>query len=387
MHNILILRVEFLPKGHGNMGQAESKEPQRQTDQYEQIHQIVAREFTIEEGLIEYNTPTFYVAPTQNLKQAFLRLYRQLDSMQFVPLLRKREGRLMLQVVPKPRVKPSRPWINIVLLVATVATTLITGYFDSLDAIEFAPGLMPAPWVGAAMFSAAVMFILGAHEMGHKLTANRHKIDATYPYFIPGLPPFGTFGAVIQEKSLPPSSDSLFDLGISGPMIGFLATVIVTIVGVRLSVLLPEVPPGVAASPIPEFFGIPLPLLFGVTLIFFPPAGSGYFLVLHPVLQAGYIGMIVTMLNLMPVGQLDGGHIAHVLFGERARLVLAMVAIAALLLTGFWLMAILAFLIARVRHPDPLNGVSGLSRSRKSATFLAVVVFVLTLPPLTFSLF
>lgn len=369
------------------MGEPESTQPQAQAVQYEQIRQMVAAEFNVEESAIEFGAPNFYVAAAEGLKQAFLRLYKKLDSLQLVPVLRKREGRLMLQVVPKPPAKPSRPWINIVLLVATIATTLVTGYIDSLDSMEFAPGLMPSPWVGAAMFSAAVMFILGAHEMGHKLTANRHKIEATYPYFIPGLPPLGTFGAVIQEKSLPPSRDSLFDLGMSGPIIGFLATAIVTIVGVRLSVLLPEVPPGVQASPIPEFLGVPLPFLFGVVLILFPPAGSGSFIVLHPVLQAGYIGMIVTMLNLMPVGQLDGGHIAHVLLGERARLVLAVVAIVTLLFTGFWLMAILAFLIARVRHPDPLNAVSGLSRSRRLMTVAAVVVFVLTLPPLTFSLF
>jgi membrane-associated protease RseP (regulator of RpoE activity) len=368
------------------MGEPESQ-PQPQTAQYEQIHQIVAAEFTVEEGIAGYDTPTFYVAPKDDLKQAFLRLYRRLDSMQFVPLLRKRENRLMLQIVPKPPVKRSRPWINIVLLVATIVTTLVTGYLNSLTAMEAMPELMPNPWIGAVMFSAAVMLILGAHEMGHKLTANRHKIEATYPYFIPGLPPLGTFGAVIQEKSLPPSKDSLFDLGLSGPVIGFIATVIVTIIGVQLSVLLPEVPSGVQASPIPEFFGIPLPLLFGFILIVFPPAGSGSFIWLHPVFQAGYIGMIVTMLNIMPIGQLDGGHIVHVLLGERARLVVAFVAIVTLLLTGFWLMAILAFLIARVRHPDPLDGVSGLSASRKLATVLAIAIFVLTLPPLTLSLF
>jgi len=369
------------------MGEFESTQPQPYTVQYEQIHQVVTAEFSVEEGFIEYNTPTFYVAPKQNLKQAFRRLYRRLDPMQLVPLLRKRENRLMLQIVPKPPVRHSRPIINIVLLLATVGTTLVTGYLDSLDSMQLMPELMPNPWIGAVMFSAAIMFILGAHEMGHKFTANRHKIEATYPYFIPGLPPLGTFGAVIQEKSLPPSKDSLFDLGLSGPVIGFIATVIVTIIGVQLSVLLPEAPLGAQVSPIPEFFGIPLPLLFGVILILFPPAGSGSFIWLHPVFYAGYIGMIVTMLNIMPIGQLDGGHIAHVLLGERARLVVAFVAIVTLLLTGFWLMAILAFLIARVRHPDPLDGVSKLSASRRLATVLVIIIFVLTLPPLTLSLF
>jgi len=361
---------------------AESTQPPAEALQYEQIRQIVSAEFTIEEGFIEYNTPTFYVTPPVSLKQAFLRLYKQLNSMQLVPVLRKRENRVMLQVVPKPPVRPNRPLINLALLVATVGTTLITGYLLSLSSAELLPELMPNPWIGAIMFSVAVMSILGAHEMGHKLTANKHKIEATYPYFIPGLPPLGTFGAVIQEKSLPPTKDSLFDLGISGPLIGFIATIIVTVIGVQLSVLLQEAPPSSQVVPLPELFGIPLPFLFGFILILFPPAGSGSIIWLHPVVQAGYIGMIVTMVNLMPVGQLDGGHIAHVLLGEKTRLIMSIIAILALVFAGYWFMAILAFLIARVRHPDPLDGVSKLSTSRKLTTVVAIVVFVLSFVPL-----
>jgi len=218
------------------METAESTQPKAEAIQYEQIHSMVAADFSVEEGFIEYNAPTFYVTLKPNVKQAFLRFYKQLNSMHLVPVLRKRENRVMLQVIPKPPVKPNRPLINLVLLVATIGTTLVTGYLFSSGWTQF----MPNPWLGAVMFSAAVMSILGAHEMGHKLMANRHKIEATYPYFIPGLPPLGTFGAVIQEKSLPPNKDSLFDLGLSGPVAGFIVTIIVTIIGVQLSVLLPE---------------------------------------------------------------------------------------------------------------------------------------------------
>ena len=365
------------------MAETGSTQPQSESGQYEQIHKAVAAEFTVEEGFIEYNTPTFYITLQPNLKQAFLRLYKQLDSRQLVPVLRKRENRLMLQVVPTPPVKPNRSIINIVLLVATIGTTLISGYLLSLGSNRLMPQLMPNPWVGAVLFSTAIMSILGAHEMGHKLTANKHKIEATYPYFIPGLPPLGTFGAVIQEKSLPPNKDSLFDLGISGPLIGFVATIIVTIIGVRLSVLLPEAPLGADLVPLAELFGIPLPFLFGFILILFPPAGNGSIIWLHPVVQAGYIGMIVTMLNLMPVGQLDGGHIAQVLFGEKARFVLSSIAILALVFAGYWFMAILAFLIARLRHPDPLDGVSKLSTNRKLGTIIVIAIFLLSAAPLT----
>jgi len=355
------------------METGEPTQPTTEMLQYEQIHQMVAAEFPIEEGFIEYNTPTFYVTPQPNLKQAFLRLYKQLNSMQLVPILRKRENRITLQVIPKPPTKPSRPLINLILLVATIGTTLITGYFLFET--------MPNPWIGAIMFSIAVMSIMGAHEMGHKLTANRHKIEATYPYFIPGTPPWGTFGAVIQQKSLPPNRDALFDLGLSGPIIGFIATTVVLIIGTLISNvrIVQELPSG----------SFPLPLLLDFLvnmLIKLPPILPGdYVLIeLHPLTYAGIIGMVVTMLNLMPVGQLDGGHITHVLLGEKTRLVVSFIAIIALVLTGFWLMAILALLIARIPHPDPLDGVSKLSTSRKIAAVLVIVIFVLcvlSIPP------
>jgi len=347
----------------------DSEPPQQPLDtmQYEQIHSIVTAEFNVEEGFIEYDTPTFYVSSKPDLKQAFMRLYEQLDSKQLVPVLRRRENRLMLQVVPKPAVRPSRPVINLVLLIATIGTTLLTGYMLSET--------LPNPLEGAVSFSAALMSILIAHEMGHKLAANRHKVESTYPYFIPGIPPFPTFGAVIQQKSLPPNRDALFDLGMSGPVLGFLITIVVTIIGIPMSTISTpqELPLGV--------FQPPLLLDFLVNaLLTIPPVTGPNFVVieLHPLAFAGYIGMVVTMLNLIPVGQLDGGHVAHVLLGEKARTVLSMVSLIGLLFIS-WPMAFIAFFISRVRHPPPLDDVSKLSDSRRLATFVLVAIFILSL--------
>jgi len=352
----------------------EPEQPPQQsmeTIQYEQIHSAVAAEFNIEEGFIEYNTPTFYISSKPDLKQAFMRLYKQLDSKQLVPILRRRENRLLLQVVPKPAIRPNRPTINIVLLLATIGTTLITGYVLSET--------LPNPLEGAIFFSGALMSILVAHEMGHKLTANMHNVEATYPYFIPGIPPFfPTFGAVIQQKSLPPNKDALFDLGMSGPVLGFLITIVVTIIGISMSTISTpsELPQGV--------FPPPLLLEFLVNaLLTIPPVSAPSFVVieLHPLAFAGYIGMVVTMLNLIPVGQLDGGHVAHVLLGERSRNVLSVVSIIALFFIS-WPMAFIAFLVSRVRHPPPLDDVSQLSGSRKLATLVLVAIFILCLAPI-----
>jgi len=362
---ILILQVSVFYKRLKSMESSEPPQPPIDTAKFDEIRSLVAAEFTVEEGFMEFNTPTFYVAAQPNLKQAFLRVYQKLDSMQFVPVLRKRENRITLQVVPKPPVKPNRPWVNLLLLAATIGTTLLTGYLLSEGS--------PDPLIGAVLFSAALLSILAAHEMGHKLTANRHRMEATYPYFIPGIPPFfPTFGAVIQQKSLPPNKDALFDLGISGPLVGFFVTIIVTVMGVQMSVLLPEPPAG-------SVF-LPTPLLFDLLSFLFPPPGSGAVLLVHPVALAGYIGMIVTMLNLLPVGQFDGGHVAHVLLGERSRTVVSIVAMVLMLFIS-WPMAIIALLISRIRHPAPLDDVSKLSAGRKLAAIALVVIFVLSVAP------
>lgn len=333
--------------------------------QYERAHKLVAAEFTVEEGYIEYGTPTFYVTCGKNIKRAFLRVYSQLDSIGLIPVLRKRDGRIVMQLLPKPRVKPNKPWVNMALLSVTVVTTLITGYVLS--------GATGDPWVGGVMFSVALLSILGAHEMGHKLTADRHGVDATFPYFIPGVPPFmPTFGAVIQQKSLPPNRDALFDLGVSGPLIGFLVTVVVTVVGVRLSSFVFQLPPDSVA--------LPMPLLFDLISLLFQPSGAGPVLLMHPVAYAGYIGMIVTMLNLIPVGQLDGGHVAFVLFDGRVRGILGFLALFLMLFVS-WPMVFIALLISRVRHPGPLDDVSGLSSGRKVFALVLILIFVLSVVP------
>jgi len=339
-----------------------------QATQYQQIHSLVQAEFTIEEGFIEHDVPTFFVTLQPNSKQAFLRLYKQLDPMGLAPFFRKRDDKHVLQIVPKPSVKPSRKTTNIALLLATIATISISGYLLSLGWIQ------QDPLIGAVMFTTAMMAILGAHEMAHKLAANKHSVEATYPYFIPGIPPLGTFGAIIQQKSLAPNRDALFDLGMSGPVMGFIVTVFVTIVGVQLSQLTFTQPENATF--------LQVPLLFDFIVAIFPPIGRGTIILLHPVAYAGYIGMIVTMLNLLPTSMLDGGHIAKVLLGDKARTVLSYIAIFALLIIGAWLMAILVLFMLGYPHPGSLDDVSQLSMSRKLVAIALIVIFVLTIAPL-----
>jgi len=227
------------------------------------------------------------------------------------------------------------------------------------------------------MFTGAIMAILGSHEMGHKLLADKHDVEATYPYFIPGLPPFGTFGAVIRQKSLPPNKDALFDVGFAGPVTGFILSIIVTLIGVQLSVRVTELPPGAVPWPYPN--PILFEWLFDFAVTFFPLSGTGNWILVHPVVFAGWVGMLVTMLNLVPAGMLDGGHVMRSLFGEQTCRILSFLAAMMLFLSGYVLMAMFAFLLSMQRHPGPLDNVSKLATIRKLAFPAFILIFVLCL--------
>jgi membrane-associated protease RseP (regulator of RpoE activity) len=333
---------------------------------------MVEAEFTVDEGFIEHNIPTFHVKLRDDSKEAFLRLLEQLKPMNFIANLRASEGKAVLRIVEKPPVKPSRPILNWVLFFVTLGTVLFAGYLQSLD--------LTNPWIGAIMFAAAMMGILGSHEMGHKLSADSHDVDATYPYFIPGPPPLGTFGALIQQKALPPNRDSLFDVGVAGPLTGFILAIIVTILGVPLSIYvrIPSEAPTLGT-----------PLLFLLIESLLPPGGPIppptaiepiLAVQLHPVAFAGWVGMVVTMLNLIPAGMLDGGHVARSFLGERTRTALSLLAIAFLVVVGLWPWAIIAFFFSMYRHPGPLDDVSPTTTRRKLIAIALLAVFIICIP-------
>lgn len=346
--------------------------------QFEQLRSLVESEFDVQEGFIEFGTATFYVGLRDDSKQAFLRLFSGLEALGLVPVLRRKEDKNVLKIISKPRVKPSRKAINVGLFLATLVTTFVTGYVLS---IGWEGRGIPNPLIGGLMFTLAIMAVFGAHEMAHKLTARKHAIEASYPYFIPGPPaPFGigTFGAVIQQKSLAPNKDALFDLGISGPIIGFLVTILVTVVGVQMSTFTIEstLPSGTTQM------SLLLEFLF-VMLHQPPPNPSGYAILwMHPVAVAGWVGMLVTMFNLTPAGMLDGGHAARGLLGQTSRSILSFAAILLLLVLGYWPMAIMAFILSLQTHPGPLDDVSKLSLSRKVSTIALILIYVLCVAPI-----
>ena len=340
----------------------------------EKITLLVTSEFQIEESLIAQGIPTYYLKWPQETKQAFLRLLVKLTEINMIAFLRKVDKRVVLSVGEKPPVKPSNPRTFWILFLATIATTFATGYF------LLPPEAGLNPFVSGAIFSASIITVLGLHEMGHKITANRKKVEATSPYFIPGWPPLGTLGAVIMQKSLPPNRDSLFDIGANGPIAGFFVALIFSVVG--LTLLIPvTTPPGSVGLAVPlSWVYLLAPALNSLNLL--PPLGSNNGYAFHPIAWAGWAGMVVTMLNLLPAAMLDGGHVARSTVPDKWRYVLTIVSVVTLLLAGseFWFFAFIVIFMSAFKHPGPLDDVSGLSRSRKLVTIGLVAIFVLCFP-------
>lgn len=279
----------------------------------------------------------------------------------------------------------TRPILALFLLAATLFTTTlgwlqILGQPVKLSSETLATGLP---------YALALMAILGIHELGHYLTARRYRIQATLPYFIPVIPmpllPAGTIGAFIQMRSPIPNRKALFDVGISGPLWGFLVTVPVLLWGLAHSSVVPlaQKADSYSFQSLDTNFSLLLTLFSKLSLggALTPEAGIN----LHPVAVAGCLGLLWTAFNLMPVGQLDGGHIVHAMFGQRTGAAIAQVARLLLLLLSFaqphllfW--AILLFLIPANDEPA-LNDVTELDDRRDMWGLLALALLLLIILP------
>lgn len=275
----------------------------------------------------------------------------------------------------EPRTRQSGPWIHILLFALTFVTTSFAGAFHA--------GVNPfEDWTlirAGFPFAVTLLTILLCHEMGHYSLARYHQVDATLPYFIPAPPFFliGTFGAFIRMKSPPPSRCALFDVGAAGPWAGVLVAIPAIAVGLRLSEIRPA---GLA-----EAGGLSLaePALFSLlSHLTLGPLPPGMDVFLHPIALAGWIGLLVTFINLIPVGQLDGGHVAYALLGRRHRIVArAFFAVIVLLaITGWagWFLWVVLLLVVGLDHPPTLDNWTPLDRRRRMASWMTALLFAST---------
>ena len=211
------------------------------------------------------------------------------------------------------------PWTNVILAAATVLSTLFAGsMWYHLD--PFSPEIVHA-WP----FTLAVMGVLGVHELGHYVMSRYHKVQASLPYFIPVPTLIGTMGAVIKMKGQIPSRKALFDIGVAGPLAGLIATIVVTVIGLHLPPV--TAPPEVVNDPnaVRIDLGWPPLMIVLAELVGQPLEYPADRVAVNPVVIGGWVGMFVTFLNLIPVGQLDGGHIIRAILGHRQESVAALV--------------------------------------------------------------
>ena len=284
-----------------------------------------------------------------------------------------KEDGISIAFRPKPEKRESKKWINFLLLILTLLTTLMAG----ASYVGVNPFIPITNLLKGLPLSISIMVILGSHELGHYLLAKKNNVDATLPYFLPAPTIVGTLGAVIKMKSPIRDKNALIEIGAAGPIVGFIFATIALLIGLPLSEVIPL--SGNEGIVLGDSILIKL-----ITKLFFLNITEEKEVFLHPIALAGWVGYLVTALNLLPVGQLDGGHILYAFIGEKNRLIgYAIFGIAILLIRVWigWAIWAIFFLLIGFKHPPTLDRISLPSRKNKILGIITLVIFILTFMP------
>jgi membrane-associated protease RseP (regulator of RpoE activity) len=351
---------------------------------------------------------------TEDTATIYDKLQTDLKSLDITPLFRlenEQHAVILMQGVVKP--KPSNVWVNVLLFVLTLFSVMLTGAIFSYDGPASGDqGQMILNLIknidNGIPFAASLLAILLAHEFGHYLAGRYHHTAVTLPYFLPfPLSYFGTMGAFIRLKEPPKNRRVLLDIGIAGPLAGLIVAIPIVLIGLYLSPV-QQIPYSLPAGqgfegnsvlylilkyvvhgewlPQPVTYAGIHPVLYWIRYIFtgLPLPRGGLDVSLHPIAWAGWAGLLVTALNLIPAGQLDGGHVLYVLFGKHAGRLLPFILIILVLLgvvwNGWWLWALLIFLLGRF-YAEPLDQITPLDNNRKAVAILGLVIFLLVFTP------
>ena len=337
------------------------------------IYPLISPVFDVYEIQSSGDSLFFYGSPKSSQEEITNLLWEPFERLGLQFVLRYELGEHVLYVVPAKKTK-ERPWVNLALFAATVFTTMLAG--ATMFGVDLR--LAPLQFTRGYPFTLAIIAVLGSHEMAHYLAARYHGMRTSLPYFLP-LPTFiGTMGAVIKYRGPIPSRKALFDVGVAGPLVGLIVSVLVTVIGLSLEV------PQVAPVSDVLMFNLGLPPLFILIQNLLGVTGDS----MHPVAFAGWVGMFVTLLNLLPAGQLDGGHILRAMLGKKASKISSVIPLV-LFITGFYVTFVMKedgfiwifwgfflHLFSVAGHPTPLHNSVDLDRKR---FFLGVLTFVLGL--------
>lgn len=371
------------------------------------IRVMVAEVLDIERDLFDEHEQSGVLAPVRAMgdqvtarfigrlrmdsEAAYDRLDRQFATIDHTPLFREQDGKHVV-IALEGRINPAPRawWPNLLLFLATLVSVLLVGTSLAIQEIavtnlrlaqSIAENLLPNLWRGIP-YAASILLILGAHELGHYFAARRHNLAVTLPYFIPlpFLSPFGTMGAFIQLRQPMRNRKILLDVGAAGPLMGLVFAIPILFIGLANARVGPVFPGGVyeGDSLLYAFAKI---VTFGE---FLPRNGIDVYINSSQLAWAGWTGLLVSALNLIPIGQLDGGHILYSLIGERARwlyypLLAAMIAL--VFVTDVWLLWVILLLLFGRVYATPLDMITPLDKPRRVIAVLAMVVFLLIFVP------
>ncbi len=388
-------------------------------NQHEIFHAIIRNYFIIKDITTGKNPKDFLIRYrgkliSPNSEFAYDQISEKFKPFKITPLFRTEEDLQVIYLMDGIQATTQfNTKTNFILFLLTLISVWVTGGLYALGAnfdgfnLDSMKAILTEGWP----FAISIIAILGAHEMGHYYAGRKHKVNVSLPYFIP-LPivsPFGTMGAFINMKSVPKNQKQLFDIGVAGPLCGLIVAIPVLLIGLSLSEVQPLpaiLPEGVGFQiegnsilylfskylifgtllPSPTTFGNVTPFLYWIKYFFTgqPIPFGGVDVMLHQVAWAGWGGILVTALNLIPVGQLDGGHILNSLAGKNARkivpIIIGLMVLLGFVWSGWWLWAAIIFFMSRI-PALPLDTITKIDNKRRLLALVMMIIFILVFTP------
>ncbi len=343
-----------------------------QSDDLQYVVGVVKDRLTTYDIQVNPLSVRFYYFNSDNpaLTEAFDHIRLELVPKGFIPFL-SQNGEHYLEVSRRPPVNYYGNYVNIAMLVLTLASTIYVGSSYASSFTVTGASVWSSIFYGFLFFSAPLMLILGIHETGHYIVARRHKVKASLPFFIPFPIFIGTFGAFISLRDPVPNRKAMVEIGIAGPLFGFLTALPLLFLASYLSHFYAPIP-NASSSLLINY-----PIIYNLLHISIPSSSQPVF----PMVLAVWVGMFATAMNLIPVGQLDGGHVVRGLLGKRASIIdyifVAFLFVVGYYYNGWWLLAIFVVFMG-LNHPPALDDYSPIRKRQVAFGLIGLLMFVLT---------
>jgi len=365
----------------------EASTPPEAAKEIEFVKSLVARHFPVYDVKVSYDVVQFFCrVDEETLEDSFEQLREEMATHEYIPMITYEKGEHVVVVAKKPRTKYKSVYVNLAMLIITFVAMMFAGIINWASYADLTwsqATSLDSILMGILVFTLPLIAILGVHELGHFFMARRRNVAASLPFFIPSIPPLGTFGAFISLRDPIPDRKSLLEIGVAGPLAGLAIALPIAIIGLMLT--------NADAKPIPQDLGegdlvsVSFPMIYLWIEELIPLEGD---YLLHPTVFAAWVGFLVTALNLLPAGQLDGGHIARALLGSNAKYA-SWATIAVLIGLSFffmsWILFAILILFLGARHPPPLNDITKLDVRRKAVGVFAFVVLIIAFVPVPMS--